>query len=84
MIFDNLASNQAPMRAPTEGWSTAAYCLAMADVWVRLPLGALGFRTWESLVLRVLWAHEIVGSNPTVLTTLHDAVGPVLVREGDC
>jgi hypothetical protein len=28
------------------------------------------FRTWESLVLRVLREHEIVGSNPTVLTRL--------------
>ena len=40
----------------------------MADVWVRLPLGALYFRTWESLVFRVPREHEIVGSNPTVLT----------------
>ena len=56
----------------------------MADVWVRLPLGALYFRTWESLVFRVPREHEIVGPNPTVLTEQHDAVGPVLVREGDC
>ena len=41
-------------------------------------------RTWESLGFRVLRAHEIVGSNPAVLTEQHDAVGPVLVREGDC
>ena len=40
----------------------------MADVWVRLPLGALYFRTWESLVFRVPREHEIVGPNPTVLT----------------
>jgi hypothetical protein len=53
----------------------------MADVRVRLPLGALDFRVWESLVFRVLREHEIAGSNPAILT---DAVGPVLVREGDC
>ena len=28
------------------------------------------FRTWESLVFRVLRAHEIAGSNPAVLTFL--------------
>ena len=60
----------------------AAACrLAMADVRVRLPLGALRFRTWESLAFRVPREHEIAGSNPAVLT---DAVGPVLVREGGC
>ena len=42
------------------------------------------FRTWESLVLRVPWEHEIAGSIPAVLTKRHDAVGPVLVREGAC
>ena len=40
----------------------------MAEVWVRLPLGALNIRTWESLGFRVPREHEIVGSNPTVLT----------------
>ena len=40
------------------------------------------FRTWESLGFRVLRAHEIAGSNPAVLTFV--AVGPVLVRVGDC
>ena len=45
-------------------------------------LHAPHFRTWESLVFRVPRAHEIVGSNPAVLTI--DAVGPVLVREGGC
>ena len=40
----------------------------MAEVRVRLPLGALIIRTWESLGFRVLRAHEIVGSNPAVLT----------------
>ena len=26
------------------------------------------FRVWRSLVARVPWAHEVVGSNPTTLT----------------
>ena len=61
----------------------AAACrLAMAEVRVRLPLGALESRTWESLVFRVPRAHEIVGSSPAVLTLI--AVGPVLVRVGGC
>ena len=47
-------------------------------------LHGLLIRTWESLVLRVLWAHEIVGSNPTVLTEHHDAVVSVLVRTRGC
>ncbi len=55
----------------------------MAEVRVRLPLGALKFRVWESLAIRVPREHEIAGSNPTVLTEF-DAVGPVLVREGGC
>ncbi len=46
----------------------AAYCLAMAEVWVRLPLGALQIRMWESLALRVFRKHEIAGSNPAILT----------------
>ena len=46
----------------------AACRLAMADVRVRLPLGALDFRVWESLVFRVLREHEIAGSNPAILT----------------
>ena len=53
----------------------------MAEVRVRFPLGAVNLRVWESLVFRVLREHEIAGSNPAILT---DAVGPVLVREGDC
>ncbi len=77
LIFDNSA------HATSAHDVAAAYCLAMAEERVRLPLGALNIRTWESLGFRVLRAHEIVGSNPTVLT-LHGAVGPVLVREGDC
>jgi hypothetical protein len=72
------------MRAPTEGWSAAACRLAVAEAWVRLPLGALSFRTWESLGFRVLRAHEIVGSNPTVLTEHDDAVVSVLVRKCGC
>ena len=62
----------------------------MADVRVRLPLGALDFRVWESLAFRVLREHEIAGSNPAILTIddyecpQSDAVGPVLVREGGC
>ena len=35
--------------------------------WVRFPHELLN-RTWESLVFRVLGVHEIVGSNPAVLT----------------
>ena len=46
----------------------AAYCLAMAEVRVRFPLGALNIRVRESLAFRVLREHEIVGSNPTILT----------------
>ena len=52
----------------------AACCLARAEERVRLPLGALVFRTWESLASvyltarRVPRAHEIAGSNPAVLT----------------
>ena len=42
----------------------------MAEVRVRLPLGALESRTWESLVFRVLREHESAGSNPAVLTRL--------------
>ena len=33
-------------------------------------LHGLLIRTWESLVLRVLRAHEIAGSNPAVLTSV--------------
>ena len=41
LFFDNSAHHNAPMRAPTEGWSAAACRLAMAKVRVQLPLGAL-------------------------------------------
>lgn len=50
----------------------------MADVRVRLPLGAFVsavkaeqttlLRVWESLVFRVRREHEIAGSNPAILT----------------
>jgi hypothetical protein len=40
----------------------------MAEVRVRLPLGAHDFRVWESMVFRVLREHEIAGSNPAILT----------------
>ena len=46
----------------------AACCLAMADVRVRLPLGAFKIRVWESLGIRLLREQKIVGSNPTILT----------------
>ena len=42
----------------------------MADVRVRLPLGALVFGVWESLESAVLREQEIVGSNPTAPTRL--------------
>ena len=42
----------------------------MQEVRVQVPLNALRFRTWESLVFRVLREHEIVGPNPTVLTDM--------------
>ena len=61
----------------------------MAEVWVRFPLGALNLRVWGSLAFRVFRKHEIVGSNPTILTGASRtdefiAVGSVLVREGGC
>lgn len=59
----------------------AAFLLAMQGVSVRFRLGALRFRAWESLAIRRFREPEIAGSSPAVLT---DAVGPVLVREGDC
>ncbi len=64
-----------------------AYCLAMADVRVRLPLGAPDSgrgKVWPLFLIRtgrVLRAHEIAGSNPAVLT---DAVVLVLVRAVGC
>jgi hypothetical protein len=76
MIFDNRNGSSAHD-------VTAAYCLAMAEVRVQLPLGALhppsiaeqwNGRMWESLGIRVPRAHEIVGSNPTVLTAASAAL----------
>ena len=46
----------------------AACCLAMADVRVRLPLGAFAIRAWESLEFRLPRAQENAGSNPAALT----------------
>ena len=42
----------------------------MAEVWVRLPLGALRIRTWGSRASRVPWEHENAGSIPAVLTDM--------------
>ena len=47
---------------------TVTYLLAMQELRVQVPLGALDFRVWESLVFRVLREHEIAGSNPAILT----------------
>ena len=46
----------------------AACCLAMAEVRVRLPLGAFRFGAWDSLETRVLREHESGGSNPPAPT----------------
>ena len=62
LIFDNLVNTTSAHDV------AAAYCLAMADVRVRLPLGALCLRMWESLALRVRREHETAGSNPAILT----------------
>ena len=63
----------------------AAACrLAMAEVRVQLPLGALDRQDVgkPGIPRARLREHEIVGSNPTILTFI--AVGPVLVRAGGC
>ena len=62
LFFGNLTKH------PSAHDVVAAYCLAMAEVRVRLPLGALNLRVWESRVFRVLREHEIAGSNPDILT----------------
>ena len=61
----------------------------MAEVRVQLPLGALdeqdvGKPGIPPGTVAQRWSreHEIAGSNPAVLTLI--AVGPVLVRVGDC
>lgn len=80
LIFDNLVE-------PTKGVHgvVVTHLLAKEELRVRFSLDAFVIRVWESLVLRVLREHEIVGSNPTILTVMkHIPVGPVLVREGDC
>src|SRR4029079_3405666 len=48
----------------------AAYCLAMADVRVRLPLGAFASACGKAWQFRLLRKQEIVGSNPTAPTRL--------------
>lgn len=67
----------------------AAYCLAMAEVRVRLPLGALDFRVWGSLANpRVLEARDrwFKSSHPDFVKEKDqiNAVVLVLVRVGDC
>ena len=61
----------------------------MAEVRVQLPLGAfneqdVGKPGIPPGTVAQRWSreHEIVGSNPTILTFV--AVGPVLVRAGAC
>jgi hypothetical protein len=63
LIFDNLVV----MHFCAHDVAVAC-CLAMAEVWVQLPLGALQIRMWESLAFRVFRKHEIAGSNPAILT----------------
>ena len=63
LIFDNLVVMQFCAHDVA-----VACCLAMAEVWVRLPLGVLQIRVWESLAIRVLRVYEIAGSNPAILT----------------
>ena len=75
VIFDNLVVMQFCAHDVA-----VACCLAMAEVWVRLPLGAL--------------RDGAVGSSPgsypggrwfeSVSRHFYIPVGPVLVREGDC
>ena len=81
LIFDNLVE---PTRS-VHG-VVVTHLLAKEELRVRFSLDALRLsgcgKVW---LLRVLREHEIVGSNPTILTVMkHIPVGPVLVREGDC
>jgi hypothetical protein len=64
LIFDNSARIERTYDV------AAAYRLARAEVRVQLPLGALSAcgKTWS---FRAPRAHEIVGSNPTMLTEFH-------------
>ena len=86
LIFDNLVE-------PTKGVHgvVVTHLLAKEELRVRFSLDALQLsgcgKAWHGVVFsgRVLREHEIVGSNPTILTLeKHIPVGPVLVREGDC
>lgn len=81
LIFDN------PVE-PTKGVHgvVVTRLLAKEELRVRLALDALHRSgCGKAWLLRVLRGHEIVGSNPTILTVVdHIPVGPVLVREGDC
>ena len=61
---------------------TAACCLARAEERVQFPLGAHVFGAWERWKVHVLREHEDAGSTPAAPTDF--AVGPVLVRVGDC
>ena len=86
LIFDNLVE-------PTKGVHgvVVTHLLAKEELRVRFSLDALQLsgcgKVWHGVASsgRVLREHEIVGSNPTILTAMkHIPVGPVLVREGDC
>ncbi len=81
LIFDNLVE-------PTKGVHgvVVTHLLAKEELRVRFSLDALQLSgCGKAWLLRVLREHEIVGSNPTILTVMkHIPVGPVLVREGDC
>ncbi len=52
---------------------TAACLLAMQDVRVQLPLGALCSGRRKAWLIRRFWKPESVGSNPTVLTVARKA-----------
>ncbi len=83
LLFDNSAHHVC-------AHDVAAACrLAMAEVRVRLPLGALVERDVGKPGIppgtdAKRWSreHETAGSNPAVLTSI--AVGPVLARAGAC
>jgi hypothetical protein len=60
----------------------AAYCLAMADVRVRLPLGALAIGVWESLAIPPAPEAGDRWFKSNCADSI--AVGPVLVRAGAC